>query len=390
MTSDSRNPYEPTSLTESTETGASIHFCGTIEESDYVALIPSWDLERLLCLVLAVLVGICILLFGPVSVMFAISDGYRAAALGLSCFWLALLASLWFLKRRISSRAIAGRMLKLHPDLLGTARGKFSDLGIQFNDGKRTFWFPPASAARSAIQSKGVRLEMDGIRYRYLALTERLFEDYDFALAKRLHLHWTAQSGFQDSSENSHLVEVWEDACARPIDAVAFEGEVTLEPATGAALPWQSNFPSVLGYSALLTVVIFLRNSLSSLSFLLGVIAASYCLTQSLLLCFRSPSISAPTSWYQFGWLTDSHFAICSSQGGVNMPLSDLTELKIQPNEMQLVHQSGIAYTIPRNSVVDATTWQRLKELADEPWIGLQTSLDVQKETNNASEDSCG
>lgn len=72
------------------------------------------------------------------------------------------------------------------------------------------------------------------------------------------------------------------------------------------------------------------------------------------------------------------------------MPLSDLTELKIQPNEMQLVHQSGIAYTIPRNSVVDATTWQRLKELADEPWIGLQTSLDVQKETNNASEDSCG
>ncbi len=88
------NPYKPSLLAEATATGESLTFQGTIEKSDYQEMLPRWDLERWLCFVLAILLAICILVFGPVSVLFAISDGYVAVAISLVCFWTVMLAGL--------------------------------------------------------------------------------------------------------------------------------------------------------------------------------------------------------------------------------------------------------------------------------------------------------
>ncbi len=67
------NPYEPTWPATFDAESVSLRFDGVIERADYQRMLPRGELEWWLCLVLAVLLGICILVFGPASILYAIS-----------------------------------------------------------------------------------------------------------------------------------------------------------------------------------------------------------------------------------------------------------------------------------------------------------------------------
>lgn len=117
------NPYEPTRPATFDVELVSLRFDGVIERADYQQMLPRGEQEWWLCLVLAVLLGICILVFGPASVLFAISEGNLLVGLGLMAFWTLMLAGLWFLKRRIGASDRATRYLKLYSDGFGDSSG---------------------------------------------------------------------------------------------------------------------------------------------------------------------------------------------------------------------------------------------------------------------------
>ena len=171
LTETTINPYEPTQPATFDVELEPLRFDGVIERADYQRMLPRGEQEWWLCLVLAVLLGICILVFGPVSVLFAISEGKLLVGLGLIAFWTLMLAGLWFLKRRISASDRATRYLKLYPDVLGTAQGEFKAGGLAFHDGVHTYWFGPQHLLRTAVSADGMRVHVDASAHRYLALS---------------------------------------------------------------------------------------------------------------------------------------------------------------------------------------------------------------------------
>ena len=171
LTKPTINPYEPTHPATLDGELVSLRFDGVIERADYQRMLPRGEQEWWLCLVLAVLLGICILVFGPASVVLAISKGQPLVGLGLVAFWTLMLAGLWFLKRRVSASDRATRYLKLYPDVLGTAQGEFTAGGLAFHDGVHTYWFGPQHLLRTAICADGMRVYVDASAHRYLALS---------------------------------------------------------------------------------------------------------------------------------------------------------------------------------------------------------------------------
>ncbi len=171
MTEPTSNPYEPTRPATFDVVSVSLRFDGVIERADYQRMLPRGEREWWLCLVLAVLLGICILVFGPATVLYAISKGQPLVGLGLTAFWTLMLAGWWFLKRRISASGRSTRYLKLYPDVLVTAQGEFTASGLSFHDGVHTYWFGPQQLLRTAVSADGMRVHVDATAHRYLALS---------------------------------------------------------------------------------------------------------------------------------------------------------------------------------------------------------------------------
>ena len=74
MTKPNINPYEPVAETVPIQTPIEpLCFSGVIEKADYQAMLPN-DQEWWLCVVLVILLGICILVFGPITVWLAIVE----------------------------------------------------------------------------------------------------------------------------------------------------------------------------------------------------------------------------------------------------------------------------------------------------------------------------
>ncbi|MDX1925404.1 MAG: hypothetical protein SFV81_02725, partial [Pirellulaceae bacterium] len=229
MTKPIINPYEPSQPATFDVALVSLRFDGAIERADYQRMLPRGEREWWLCLVLAVLLGICILVFGPVSILYAISQGQPLVGLGLVAFWTLMLAGWWFLKRRISASDRASRHLKLYPDLLGTAQGEFTTGGLSFHDGVHTYWFGPQHLVRTAISADGMRVHVDASTHRYLALSARMFDAFNVDSANQLKRHWRHLAETPTQTENPHGVELWNHISKPPAEAIRFCGSATTE-----------------------------------------------------------------------------------------------------------------------------------------------------------------
>lgn len=229
LTKPTINPYEPSQPAAFDVALVSLRFDGVIERADYQRMLPRGEREWWLCLVLAVPLGICIVVFGPVSVLFALSKGQPLVGLGLTAFWTLMLAGWWFLKRRISPSDRATRYLKLYPDVLGTAQGEFTAGGLSFHDGVHAYWFGSQHLVRTAISTDGMRVHVDASAHRYLALSARMFDAFNVDPANQLKRHWRTLAGTPAPAENPQGVELWNQISQPPTEAIPFRGSATTE-----------------------------------------------------------------------------------------------------------------------------------------------------------------
>lgn len=326
------NPYEPTRPATFDVESVSLRFDGVIERADFQRMLPRGEREWWLCLVLAVLLGICIIVFGPASVLYAISKGQPLVGLGLTAFWTLMLPGLWFLKRRISASDRATRYLKLYPDVLGTAQGEFTAGGLCFHDGVHTYWFGPQHLVRTAISADGMRVHVDASEHRYLALSARTFDAFNVDPANQLKRHWRQLAETPALAENPQGVELWNQISEPPSEAIPFRGSATTDiplrtPAFRNRALMESG--SLLFIAAIL---IFARNYRESWMFWGGGLLVGYALITNTLNWWNYFRRTYQQSWYQSGWISPQEFAICNGPAGVRMPLSEIVQKSEYPD----------------------------------------------------------
>lgn len=173
------NPYQPLGslaggenrLTKSIESNDSLLFHATIEESDYLALLPPRDFEVWLYLVLGFLLAICDLLALTVVAM-GIDRTQISVALSAGVACVLITMGIGYVWHRIRPQTRARRGLKRNPDVLGPADGCVERSGLLFHDGIRQYWFAPSALQNAKVTPKGIRIHLGEDAYRYLALTE--------------------------------------------------------------------------------------------------------------------------------------------------------------------------------------------------------------------------
>ncbi|MEO8270148.1 MAG: hypothetical protein ABI557_10520 [Aureliella sp.] len=337
-----------------------LRFDGTIERADYQRMLPRGEQEWWLCLVLAVLLGICIFVFGPVSVLFAISEGKLLVGLGLMAFWTLMLAGLWFLKSRISARDRAARYLKLYPDVLGTAQGKFTAGGLSFHDGVHTYWFGPQHLLRTVVSADGMRVHVDASAHRYLALSARMFDCFNVDSANQLKRHWRTLAEMPVLTENPHGLELWNQIGQPPAEAIPFRGSATTH------IPWRTpafRNKALMESGSVLFIATFLfiaRDRMESWMSWGGALLLGYTLITSTLNWWNYFKRTQQQSWYQSGWISPQQFAICTGNAGVRMPIGEIVQKMDYPDQILLTLQRGQSYCILRQMVDTDEQWQRL------------------------------
>ncbi len=357
------NPYEPTSPATFDVESVSLRFDGVIERADYQRMLPRGEREWWLCLVLAVLLGICIVVFGPASVLYAISKGQLLVSLGLTAFWTLMLAGWWFLKRRISASDRATRYLTLYPDVLGTAQGEFTTGGLCFHDGVHTYWFGPHHLVRTAISADGMRVHVDASAHRYLALSARMFDAFNVDSANQLKRHWRQLADRPAPAENPHGLELWNQISQPSADGIAFHGSDTSE-ITWRTPAFRNRALMESGSMFFIAAIVFIaRDRLESWMFWGGVLLIGHCMLTSTLNWWNYFRRTYQQSWYQSGWISPQEFAICTGHAGVRMPLSEIVQKSEYPDQILLTQRSGQSYCILRQMVDTDEQWQRLSAL---------------------------
>lgn len=325
--------------------------------------------EWWLFVVLAILLGIVILVFGPLSLVFAIATAQPLVAAGLCGFWSVLLVALWFLKLRIRSVDRAKRMLKKYPDLLGIANGELSDKGMVFRDGVRTYWFGPQHMCRAAILPNGVRISVDGSVYRYLALIARLFDGYSMELASRLKRRWSALAEVQLVDDPSDGADLWDRVGEPPIDAIRFKGQVTVEHNMRTAAVRNKAVSELLAYLTLPVMVVLFRAHLETWHIGAASLYVVYGLITNARLWAAYYRLSVQQAWYQFGWISEHEFAVYSNAAAVRMPLGEIVSKNDSQDLVVLSLKSGQPYHLPRQSFGSDEQWNRMRAIP----IGAQS-----------------
>lgn len=370
MTQPTINPYEPVAHSAPVSLPTEpLVFDGVIEAVDYQEMLPR-DQEWWLIVILAVLLGICVLVFGPLSVLFAIANAQPVVAASVFGFWTLMLAALWFLKLRISSRDRANRMLRRYPDVLGSASGVMSDSGLVFRDGIHTYWFGPQHMKYAAILRSGIRMSVDGSVYRYLALSARLFECYRVELASELKRRWAALAETQVAEDAPEDLEQWNRVGEPPVDAIRFKGQVTVEiTLRTVALRNKAAF-ELLAFLSIPVIAALFRAHVESWVLWTGMLCVIYGLITNLRLWLTYYRGTAQHSWYQFGWISEKEFATYNNSAAVRMPLTDIASKTESHDLIVLTLKSGQPYHLPRHLVASEEQWNRLRAIP----AGIQDS----------------
>jgi hypothetical protein len=363
MTQPTINPYEPIPFRAPPLLSIEpLTFDGVIESADYREMLPR-DQEWWLCLVLSIMLAICILIFGSVTVVLAISSGRLLLAVGVSGFWTLMLAALWFLKRRISSADRASRMLKKNPDVLGSASGVISDSGVVFRDGVRTWWFGPQHHKHTAILRSGIRLHVEGSTYRYLALSARIFECYSIEQARGLKRRWTEHAGIhvgQDSPVNAELLN---RVGVPPIDAIHFKGQVITEISMRTPAIRNRAIADLLAYLSIPVLALFFRERLETWVFWVSMLFVVYGLATNFRMWLYYFSRTFQQSQYHYGWIDEQEFATFNNTAAVRMPLAEIALKTDSQDLVVLILKGGQPYQLPRHLVASEKHWNRLRAI---------------------------
>lgn len=363
MTKPNINPYEPVAETVPIPTPIEpICFSGVIEKADYQAMLP-YDQEWWLCVVSAILLGICILLFGPITVWLAIVEEESIVTIAVFGFWAVMVAAMWFLKSRIGPFDRASRALKKYPDVLGQAAGEISNSGLVFHDGVNTYWFGPEHMKHAAFLKNGIRVNVGGSLYRYLALTSRLFEYYRMESAIGLKDRWAAAALNQLADDATDAYDPWDRVGEPPVDAIRFDGQESIEVHMRTTSLRNRALSGLVSYLTLVLLLMLFRSRMETWLLWAGITLVVYGVLTNIRVWLTHYRKNSQQTWYQFGWINDHEFSIWFDSTAVRMPLTEITSKSVCAELVVLTLRGGQQYHLTRHSFASQEQWERLQAI---------------------------
>ena len=200
-----------------------LRFDGVIERADYQRMLPRGEQEWWLCLVLAVLLGICILVFGPVSVLFATFRGKAVGGLGLNRV-LDADARRFVVSKTPDQRERScetPRTAEIVSDILGTAQGEFKAGGLAFLMACIPIGLD-RNICQTAVSADGMRVHVDASAASLLGIEHRMFDAFNVDSANRLKRHWPKLAETPVLAENPQGVELWNQISQPRVEAIPF------------------------------------------------------------------------------------------------------------------------------------------------------------------------
>lgn len=352
------NPYQPQTPALSSELEP-LRFNGVIEQADYQCMLPRDEPEWWVYLVLSVLLGTSLLALGPV-IIFVFSDGEPLAGVVLIGYWTLMLGGLWFLKGRVGSTGRTTRWLKKHPDVLGIAQGEFTEEGLSFHDGVRTYWFGPQHLLRISISSQGMRVRVDGSAYYYLALTARLFDGFNAHQANRLKSHWRSLAQKRELDETPTSYKLWNHISKPPDDSIHFQGSITTDVACKTPAIRYQAITELCVYSFTTVILVIAHDTTETWMLWGSAVLLGYGYITNALRWRKYFGQTHQQSWYQSGWISPFELAVCVSNAGVRMPLSQIVQKTEHAEHVLLTMKNGRSYSIFRCMLSDQEQWHQL------------------------------
>ncbi|MCO8122634.1 hypothetical protein NHH03_12880 [Stieleria sp. TO1_6] len=351
------NPYQPipTAAARPLESGE-LSFAGQISETDYIALLPQQRLLRGLVMILLVLLA-------PVTLMTAGVCVYMVATLQsghetvIAFAMLLFLLTLSYVAIRILGPGYrARRQLKRHPDLLGPAQGRFASDGLVFDDGDCTHWFAANWHLGILVHNSGIRVPIDTNPYRYLALSERLFDHFDAPAARRQIEAWKTQADTTNGWSQWPLTG--DDAS----DQVRFAGSISTRQSlqtadlkskavmetlavaagvAGTALAWHSDHTEIMILCAAYTLFTIVSSIRIWRMYFVG---------------------HHDITWDQSGWISDTELAWRTEFQGAKIPLREFERTEISEQALVMTSRRGVTFLILREHVESDDQWQRISQ----------------------------
>ncbi|TWU01336.1 hypothetical protein [Stieleria varia] len=352
------NPYAAPDVPIDDRT--SLNFNGEIEERDYAELLPIKDFESKIYLGLMLILAAVASLSLVMITWGLITRGWENRLVSVFAVTFAIIAGavIIYLYNRPLSRA--RRKLKLSPDLLGPASGVVNESGVRFHDGALLHWFSPESLRNAKVSRTGVRIQVDGNTYRFLAITSRLFDGFNSEVCRSLQRKWR-----ESRKTGGATVDEGDEVGIRelgdiPTDSVSFRGFVKLEQ----SLRTPQIRRSLIIDFVIATTSLILGIAVTQIPFWIrvGLIAFG---------CFAAVTNGIQwkrylrgvnvVSWNQSGWLSAAEMAFFQNGRGVRFSLDRIVSYREIGAMFVLSTQLNQNYFLARDHIASDDEWSRLK-----------------------------
>ncbi len=263
-----------------------------------------------------------------------------------------------------SSRA--KRILRQRPDLLSTARGTLGPRGMFFDDGCRSHWYDASILQRSKVLKSGVRIQWSVDPYLFLALSKRVFENFEQRRLCELVRYW--REHVPDEGEASVPNERVARLRAAPADAIHYSGEVTLhlpgDTPENRRQAWSLMVQWLMTAAGLASICYFGDRTWNAITIggLIFTIAYGWVVASA---WRKLGQTGAKVSWTQSGWINRETLLIEVTGAATRCPL-EVLQVNSKAEENVIWFTSDISMIpITRDTVATPADWQQLKDWFD-------------------------
>ncbi|MDM4017564.1 hypothetical protein [Roseiconus lacunae] len=349
------NPYANTVVEDDGPT--ELTFDSIIELEDYQRMLRRSFPERTLVIVLISLLGFTAI--APLVLVASISIWRQdtEALLPVILFSLVVGAIAVAVYRYFfhSDRRVM-RSIEKHPDLLGIVRGRLTAAGMTLDDGVRHHWFSPRQLVTAVISPAGIRIPLTDDPYRFLAMTERIFDHYSVKTAKGLRERWFEYA--RDPSDD--VPSMWDEVNPPPGDAIHFHGAVTMQQSTRTPRTLVLLIANLVGAAALLSIAGTDTSFFSSWSDYFMVGYGVFALFNGIRSAWFYYKGTRQQTWNQRGWTSGEELAIQWTSVGIRISLSEIERVEILDEVIVLSSQSGGSYYLMRIHFESEADWETL------------------------------
>jgi len=366
--SDSFNPYA-SSYSHPREVGdfTRLEFEGLIDESDYAALMPNqsvsfWITAFMYCILAPMFFTTALLwVFMATATRESFSNviGVFVSLLALAVG--AIMAGHFFRpKNRVR------RNLQRYPDLLGFFRGEITASGLLVHHQGKDHWFDTVYVASAPYSEAGIRFLLSADPYRYIALTSRHFSYFEVRIFAAIHQEAMMLNLHREDSGKKTTNGRFQSFIEPPIDAVAFEGVVSIDVPTHTKQQWRAAcVRSVQLILAVVLVPLVFRDQIL-IGFVM-VVCVAYSLGSSVYKLWKQYFVGSYTlKWSHSGWINNDYLLIKQDDSATRVHLDQLQLLeKTNERVLLLPPLSLTSYYILASNFKSPEDWHRVSELLD-------------------------